>query len=432
METPAPTEGGEPPPGPPHPIRIVVSDDLARSRVTIAFRLLLAIPHLIWVALWGAAAMLAAIVIWLAVLFEGRSPRTLHGFVASYLRYATHVNAYVFLAANPFPSFTGSVPYPVDLEIDPPARQNRWSAGFRLLLALPALVLAGTLSGGSGSGIGLGGTAYVTGGVLATVAFLGWFAALARARMPQGLRDLGTYSIGYGAQTTGYLLLLTGRYPDSDPSRVEPPQELPPHAIRLELRDELRRSRTTAAFRFLLAFPHFVWVTLWSIPATVAVVVGWFAALALGRLPHPLHRFLAAYVRYWSHLTAFLTLVGGPFPGFAGTAGRYPVDIEIEAPVQQGRLSVLFRALLVLPALFVASALGLVLLVVAVLGWFAALAVGRMPRGLRDIGATCTRYQAQTYGYLGLVTPQYPYACPAVAAPPAPPPAPSEQEPAIA
>ena len=48
-----------------------------------------------------------------------------------------------------------------------------------------------------------------------------------------------------------------------------------------------------------------------------------------GRLPESLHRFLAAYVRYASHVFAFVTLVGNPFPGFAGRQGSYPVDIEI-------------------------------------------------------------------------------------------------------
>jgi hypothetical protein len=57
---------------------------------------------------------------------------------------------------------------------------------------------------------------------------------------------------------------------------------------------------------------------------------------------------------------------------------------------------------------------------VAVLGWLAALVLGRMPHGLRDIGATSTRYHAQAYAYLALLTPRYPYSCPAVAAPPEP------------
>jgi len=43
-----------------HPIRLVVTDDLQRNRLTVFFRLILAIPHLIWVTVWGIVAALAA------------------------------------------------------------------------------------------------------------------------------------------------------------------------------------------------------------------------------------------------------------------------------------------------------------------------------------------------------------------------------------
>lgn len=397
----------------PLPIRLTVTDDLGRSRLTVAFRLLLALPHLVWLTFWGLAAVLASVVMWLAVLFEGRAPGTLHGFVARFVRYSTHVHAYLFLAANPFPGFTGSAPYPVDVEIGPPARQGRWGAFFRLVLALPALLLASMLAGGGGSGSASG---YVGGGsVLAVVGVLGWFASLAQARMPAGLRDLGTYAIGYGAQTTGYLLLLTDRYPDSRPVHVWPPPLLPHHPVRLALRDELRRDRVVVLFRFLLALPHLVWLSLWSAAALLAVIAGWVVTLVRGTLPRPLHRFLAAYVRYAAHVTAFLSLAGGPFPGFAGRQGSYPVDVELDGPERQGRWGVLGRLVLALPAFVVSSVLGWALLTVAVLGWLASLWRGRMPHGLRDLGATIVRYHAQTHAYLLLVTARYPYASPVVA-----------------
>jgi hypothetical protein len=412
----------------PLPIRLTVADDLRRSRLTVAFRLLLALPHLVWLLLWGLAAGAASFVMWLAILFEGRAPGSLHGFVAGFLRYSTQVYAYLFLAADPFPGFTGSAAYPVDLEIDPPARQGRWGALFRLFLALPALLVASTLGSGLSAGSGSG---WTTGGVLTVVGLLGWFASLARGRMPAGLRDLGTYALGYGAQATGYLLLLTDRYPDSRPVHVSPPPSLPHHPLRLALRDELRRDRVVVLFRFLLAFPHLAWLSLWSVAALLATLAAWFVALVRGQLPRRLHRFLAAYVRYAAHLTAFLSLAGGPFPGFVGRQGSYPVDVEVDGPELQGRWGVLGRLLLAVPAVLVSTALGGVLLAVALLGWFASLWRGEMPHGLRDLGATSIRYHAQAHAYLLLVTPRYPYACPVVEGP-APDADPVELEPAAA
>ncbi len=56
-----------------HPVRLVVTDDLRRTRLTVFFRLLLAIPHFIWLELVGVVVILATIGNWFVTLFAGRS-----------------------------------------------------------------------------------------------------------------------------------------------------------------------------------------------------------------------------------------------------------------------------------------------------------------------------------------------------------------------
>jgi hypothetical protein len=414
------------------PVRLVVGDDLARSRLTVFFRLLLAIPLLVWVVLRGIAAFLVGFVNWLAVLIQAEVPDSLHDFVASFIRYSTQVGAYVFLAANPYPWFRVQQDYPVDVEIDRPVRQGRWGGFFRLLLAIPALLLATALGGGLATGSSGQSSATASsssaeeaywlnlssaGGVAAAAAFLAWFAILARGRAPRGLRDVTAFSLGYAAQAGAYLFLLTPRYPTSDPRLAEPYSELPPHPVRIVVEDDLARPRLTVLFRLFLAIPHFVWIALWSIAVFVVAIAGWILALILGRLPSPLHRFFAAYVRYATHLFAFVGLVGRRFPGFAGRAGSYGVDLEIDPPSPQSRWKTLFRVFLAIPALILASALEGVALVIALLAWWYALVTGRMPEGMRNLGAVCLRYAAQTYAYLLLATGRYPYAGPILRAP---------------
>jgi Domain of unknown function (DUF4389) len=179
-----------------HPIRLVVSDDLQRNRLTVFFRVILAIPPVFWTLLWGVIALLAWIVNWFATLFSGRSPDGLHNFLATYLRYATHVRAYVLLVADPFPGFTGKDGYPIDLEVDPPVDQNRLTVFFRGILAIPALLLANILSQ-----------------LNQLLAVFSWFIALVTGRVPEGLRNFAALAIRIETQTYAYIMLLTGRYP---------------------------------------------------------------------------------------------------------------------------------------------------------------------------------------------------------------------------
>jgi Domain of unknown function (DUF4389) len=403
-----------------HPIQLHVDDDLSRRRLTVFFRLLLALPHLVWVALWGIGALVAALTNWVVTLIQGKSPDGLHRFLASYLRYVTHVYAYLSLAANPYPRPDGRPGYPVEVEIAPPVRQNRWSVAFRLVLALPALVLGGQL--------GSNGIDYVSGsrggGLIQSVAVLGWFAILARGSMPRGLRDAAVYGIAYGAQLWGYLFLLTDRYPNSDPLRAlgELPAREP--AVDLESRDELRRSRLTVFFRALLALPHLVWLALWSILTLFALIASWVTTLFTGRPPRALRRFLARYLRYQTHVYAYLYLIANPFPGFAGARESYPVEVLLAEGGAQNRWKVAFRLPLAIPAIIVEGAYSGVLLIVAVLGWFAALVTGRMPRGLCSAGALALGYGVQLGGYLLLLTDSYPYSGPYVRAQTVPRPSP--------
>ncbi len=62
--------------------------------------------------------------------------------------------------------------------------------------------------------------------------------------------------------------------------------------------------------------------------------------------------------------------------------------------------------------MFVDAALSGVLWIAAFLGWFAAMATGRMPAGFRSLGEWALGYYGQTYGYLYLLTGRYPYSGP--------------------
>jgi 2-(1,2-epoxy-1,2-dihydrophenyl)acetyl-CoA isomerase len=180
----------------PHPIRLVVADDLKRWRLTVALRWLLGLPHLLVLGLWQYLVVPVVLVNWFITLARGRPAAGIHAWTSRFVRYQTHVDAYLFLAADPYPSFRGWPGYPVDLVVPPPGPQARWKTALRILLVIPAYVFAIVLS-------------YV----IYVVVLIGWFFAIAVGRYPRGLRDLTAYWLRYQAQMFGYLLLLTDQYP---------------------------------------------------------------------------------------------------------------------------------------------------------------------------------------------------------------------------
>jgi hypothetical protein len=404
---------------PRHPVQLTVEDDLRRNRLTVAFRIILALPHLIWFGLWSIAVLIAAVVNWVATLAAGRPPVGLHRFMCAYIRYRVHLFAYLGLVANPYPGFLGEEgEYPVDVRLPGPEPQERWKVLLRIVLAIPALLMASAVGGGSFN------FSFASrrrsqqggfGGLLAAVcAILGWFASLARGRMPQGLRDAGAYSLGYSSQTLAYALLVTERYPNADPTALLESLPRPPrHPVHLvgDAHD-LRRSRVMTFFRLPLAIPHLVWWYLWGIVVIVVVILNWFATLFSGTPFAPFHRFVSAYVRYSLHVGAFLTLAANPFPGFVGEPGRYPLDLVLPGPERQNRWVTAFRVILAIPALLIVYALELGMLFAAVLTWFASLATGTAPWGLRNFLAWALRYWSQYNAYVYLITDRYPHASP--------------------
>jgi 2-(1,2-epoxy-1,2-dihydrophenyl)acetyl-CoA isomerase len=181
-----------------------------------------------------------------------------------------------------------------------------------------------------------------------------------------------------------------------------------PHPIHLVVTDDLKRWRLTVALRWVLALPHLFVLSAWLAIAFPVTIVNWFITLFRGRPSAGVHAWTSRLVRYQVHVNAYMYLAADPYPSFRGWPGRYPVDIAIAPPIEQARLKTLFRLVLVIPAYAFFYVLSQVLSLVALLGMFYALATGRYPRGFRDFSAYTLRFQAQTFGYLFLLTDKYP------------------------
>jgi hypothetical protein len=77
-----------------------------RNRVTVGFRLLLAIPIFLFLAVVALCATVVALVGFFAVLFTGRWPDGMRRFIVGAMRLGVRANAYVSLLVDDYPPFS--------------------------------------------------------------------------------------------------------------------------------------------------------------------------------------------------------------------------------------------------------------------------------------------------------------------------------------
>ena len=211
--TPRPHDGS----GTPGPVLIAVAEPAAQRRVTVLFRLILAIPHYVALCALGFAATVVAFIGWLAALVTGRLPGFAVTYLSGYLRWYSRVGAYLLLLTDEYPPFAfHGVTYPVRLTVEP-GKLNRLTVLFRVVLAIPAGIVSMLL----------------TSGFTTIVTVIAWLTALVAGRLPESLHQALAAVLRYIVRYYGYVYLLTDSYPAGlfgdepgvQPEPVNPPAE---------------------------------------------------------------------------------------------------------------------------------------------------------------------------------------------------------------
>jgi hypothetical protein len=91
----------------PYPASVdVVHPAGPRDRVTVAFRLILAIPHFIVLGFVMIGWCITTIVAWFVILFTGEYPAGLYEFGVGSLRWLIRLQAYLLLLVDDYPPFS--------------------------------------------------------------------------------------------------------------------------------------------------------------------------------------------------------------------------------------------------------------------------------------------------------------------------------------
>jgi hypothetical protein len=206
---------------------------------------------------------------------------------------------------------TGEPAYPVRFAVEYPNRElNRLTTAFRLIVAIPILIVAGSVGGHEGA-YGGGGQGWPfaagTGGLLFLAPLL---MILFRQKYPRWWFDWNLELLRFSNRIGVYLALMDDRYPSTDEQQGVS-LDLPYPDAKQGL------NRWLPLVKWLLAIPHYIVLIFLSIAAVVSVVIAWFAILFTGRYPRGLFDFVVGVFRWNNRVVGYaFILVTDEYPPF--------------------------------------------------------------------------------------------------------------------
>ncbi len=169
-------------------------------------------------------------------------------------------------------------------------------------------------------------------------------------------------------------------------------------------------SRGTTFLRLILAIPWLLVLLFWGVLFYVTHFLAWLSVIVLGRYPKWLYEFNSGVVRFLVRTSAWIYLQTDAWPPFGlGDDPNYPIRVNFPPPAaRQSRLKALFRPILVLPMLIVMVPVNYIHLASAVLAWLAIVFRGYLPAAVNAMMTYCNAFYARVYGYLTILTDDYP------------------------
>ena len=170
-----------------------------QNRATTFFRIILAIPWLIVAYIYEIAAFFTVVIAWFALLFTGRYPEGLYKLNTGFVRFRVRTLAWLYLQSDEWPPFgiSDDPTYPIRISVPPrEEKQSRLKVFFRIILALPMLILI-----------------YAISYVHSFLGVIAWLTIVFRGYLPEGVNSAMTFCNSYYARLYGYLALLTDSYP---------------------------------------------------------------------------------------------------------------------------------------------------------------------------------------------------------------------------
>jgi hypothetical protein len=206
----------------------------------------------------------------------------------------------------------GQDEYPVQFSVEYPDRNlNRATTAFRILVAIPILIVLAAIEGGGGWGGANGGNgAWIAAGGGGTLFFPVLLMIVVRQKYPRWWYDWNLELLRLENRVFVYLGLMDDRYPSTD-ERQSVSLEFPYPDAKQGL------NRWLPLVKWFLAIPHYIVLIFLGLAAIVCVIIAWFAILFTGRYPRELFDFVVGVMRWGNRVSAYaFVLVTDRYPPF--------------------------------------------------------------------------------------------------------------------
>jgi len=201
--------------------------------------------------------------------------------------------------------------YPVQFSVDYPDRSlNRLTTAFRIFVAIPILIVLGSVSGSTWVRAYSGKSTVALSGAGGLLFFGPLLMILFRRKYPRWWFDWNLELQRFTNRVVAYIFLMDDRYPATDEQQAVHLDYVYPDATR-------DLNRWLPLVKWLLVIPHFIVLFFLWIAAIVVVIIAWFAILFTGRYPRGLFDFVQGVIRWGARVVAYaFVLVTDRYPPF--------------------------------------------------------------------------------------------------------------------
>ena len=206
--------------------------------------------------------------------------------------------------------------YPVAVSVEPVlSNRNRLTTAFRLILAIPHVILVGPVGFGilyerghwgwrsSDAGNGLLGI------VAIALAIVSWFTIVLAGQHITAIRQFTNFYLRWRVRALAYLMLLQDQYPPFGDHA---------YPASITVADPVgKRNRLTVALRIILAFPHFIVLAFLLLAWWFGTAIAWLTIVIAGTYPPGLYDFAVGCLRWLLRVEAYVLLMVDDYPPFS-------------------------------------------------------------------------------------------------------------------